>query len=348
MHRVKITDAHTRVIVRSGRGRWYQRILLRLLAAFAGLVAAGAGYQLIAEIADQRAFPPPGQLVRVGEHQLHIYCNGHGSPTIVLNHVGAGNVKQWALIQPQLATTTRVCAYDRAGFGWSDPATGSRDARTSAYELHALLIEAGERGPFLLVGHSYGGRVAKLFAENYPSEVLGIILIDPGTIFNHPSVPPDINAAWQEESATIITVAPALARLGLMRLSNLFEGDGGTGDLGSGDKAAFYAHTSTGQFWDAVAAEAEALPTSSAQELAITSLGDIPLLVLSAELPASSSRTAWTTLNSTIANLSSRGQHQVVDGAEHMSFAWKQQYSDVVVGAVRTMLANNHGPTSVR
>src|SRR5687768_6058453 len=95
---------------------WLRRGLLGLLALVVILALAGAIYQLIATQMDQRNYLPPGQMVDVGGYKLHIYCVGEGSPTVILDHVGAANVAQWALVQPAVAATTRVCAYDRAGF----------------------------------------------------------------------------------------------------------------------------------------------------------------------------------------------------------------------------------------
>lgn len=317
-----------------------RRAALGLLAALLALAAIGAAWQAFAEAADRRAFPPPGHLVDVGGHRLHFLCAGEGGPTVVLDHVGAGNSAEWGLVQPRLAADTRVCSYDRAGFGWSDPApAGPRDALTEARELHTLLHNAGEAGPFLLAGHSYGGRVAKLFATLYPAETAGLVLIDPGVTLGHPAVPPAIDAQWRSGDQLIIRSAPLLSRLGLLRLSNALGADGGTGDLPATDRAAFYAYSSSAQHWDAIAAEAAALETSSAAELAVTSLGELPLLVLSAELPADAGRAAWTTLNAQAATLSQRGEHRVVVGARHMSFAWEQRYADVAADAVREVLA---------
>lgn len=329
---------------RSVHSAWFLtrlwRITLGLLGGLLALAVIGASYQAIAEAADRRAFPAPGRLVNVGGHRLHLHCLGQGSPTVVLDHVGAGNSAQWGLIQPQLSADTRVCAYDRAGFGWSDPIpSGSRDVATEAHELHTLLNAAGEIGPFVLVGHSYGARIAKLYAATYPSLTAGLVLIDPGTIFGHPLVAPEIDARWRSEDLGIIRAAPWLSRLGVLRLSNALGGDGGTGELGPEERAMFYAHTSTSQFWDAVAAERAALERSSALELAVTGFGDLPLLVLSAERPVDASRAAWTAVNAETAARSSRGEHRVVSSAGHMSFAWERRYADIVADTVRVVLA---------
>src|SRR5512146_993784 len=97
---------------------WTMRTVLALILFVIGLIIVGAVYQLVGSAFDTQRFPPPGKLVDAGWYKLHIYCMGEGSPTILLDHLGDGNSIEWALIQPELAKTTRTCAYDRAGFGW--------------------------------------------------------------------------------------------------------------------------------------------------------------------------------------------------------------------------------------
>src|SRR4029079_14258924 len=124
---------------RRGFFGWTGRVLLMLMLLLVALSCVGAIYQVVATARDKAAFPAPGQLVDVGGYKLHIHCMGAGSPTVILDHVGAGNSAQWGLVQPEIASTTRVCAYDRAGFGWSDAGPEPRDAQQSAHELHTLL-----------------------------------------------------------------------------------------------------------------------------------------------------------------------------------------------------------------
>jgi len=120
----------------------------------------------------------PGDLVDVGGHSLHIYCQGEGSPTVVLEAgLGDGSINFRAL-QDRLARHTRTCAYDRAGYGWSEPGPAPRDLATIAAELDALLDGAGEAGPYVLAGHSIGGLYALGFASRNPEDVVGIVLID--------------------------------------------------------------------------------------------------------------------------------------------------------------------------
>ena len=135
-----------------------------------GLMLAGAWYESVSEAADARAYPPPGQLVDVGGYRLHINCVGTGSPTVVID-AGLGD---WSAtwnnrVQPEAAKTTRVCTYDRAGMGYSEPGPLPRTAARFAQELHTLLQHAGIPGPYVLVGHSSGGLPVRLFANAYPA-----------------------------------------------------------------------------------------------------------------------------------------------------------------------------------
>ena len=122
-----------------------------------GLALVGAIYEFVEEAADAKTYPPPGQLVDVGGHRLHINCTGTGSPTVIIE-AGLGDwLTGWAWVQPEVAKTTQVCTYDRAGYGWSDPYPLPRNAEQFAKELHTLLHEANIPGPYVLVGHSLGG-----------------------------------------------------------------------------------------------------------------------------------------------------------------------------------------------
>jgi pimeloyl-ACP methyl ester carboxylesterase len=124
------------------------------------------------------SLPPPGEIVDVGGHNLHIVCRGEGAPPVVLD-AGMGEAwVTWSKVQPALARTTRACSYDRAGIGYSDPGPLPRTSARIAEELHALLHGAGVAGPYVLVGHSFGGYNVRLFASRYPREVAGIVLVD--------------------------------------------------------------------------------------------------------------------------------------------------------------------------
>lgn len=194
---------------------WGSRILLGLTIVPIALGVGGAIYQTMATAADQRTYPAPGRLVDVGGYRLHLHCAGEGAPTVVLDALFPGTVSNWIRVQPDIARTTRVCAYDRAGHGWSERGALPRDAENQARELRALLANAGVAGPYVVVGHSLGGLTVRMFAAMYPNDVSGMVLIE-GTN-------PD---AWRRlgrpEGVGVdrnqLAVAPFLARLGVFRL----------------------------------------------------------------------------------------------------------------------------------
>lgn len=152
---------------------------MRLLPLAWVLIAVAAR----AQNASAPPFPAPGQLIDLGGWRLHVNCSGRANPSraTVILEAGAGDFSvDWSLVQPLVAPFARVCSYDRAGAGWSDLGPRPRTMRQQVWELHALLEKAGEKPPFVLVGHSYGGWLARLFAETYPADVSGVLLVESG------------------------------------------------------------------------------------------------------------------------------------------------------------------------
>lgn len=122
--------------------------------------------------------PPPGQMVDIGGRRLHINCKGEGAPTIVLDSGVGGFSLEWIPVQRLLAGRARICAYDRAGYAWSDPGPPPRVTSQIVQELHTLLHNAGLAPPYILVGHSFGGYNVMYFAKQYPDETAGLVLVD--------------------------------------------------------------------------------------------------------------------------------------------------------------------------
>lgn len=145
-------------------------LLISLLAA--GVLAQGA------QSVEAQNYRAPGELIDVGGYRLHLNCTGKGSPTVLLEG-GAGDFSlDWSLVQPKVAANTRVCSYDRAGYGWSDAGPLPRTMRQIVRELHTALKKARVKGPYVFVGQSYGGLLARVFASQYPKEIAGVVLVD--------------------------------------------------------------------------------------------------------------------------------------------------------------------------
>ena len=154
------------------RGLGY--LLLVIVLLFVGL----AVNQSVAMARARERYPAPGRLVEVDGRLMHVYCMGSGAPTVVIDAGNGSFSIEWTPIQDALSGSTRVCTFDRPGYGWSEPGPEPRDGEQVVAELHMLLQTAGEIGPFVLVGHSLGGVHAQMFAAQYPKEVAGLVLVD--------------------------------------------------------------------------------------------------------------------------------------------------------------------------
>ena len=158
--------------------RWTLRILRGLCGLILFAALAGATYQRLATRKELASTPPPGHLVDIGGHRLHLWCTGAGAPPVVLDTGLGGSSADWGFVQPDVARFTRVCSYDRAGVGYSDPGPSDRTARRIARELAELLDRGNVGGPVVLVGASSGGFNVRVFASDYPQRVAGLVLVD--------------------------------------------------------------------------------------------------------------------------------------------------------------------------
>jgi pimeloyl-ACP methyl ester carboxylesterase len=249
-----------------------------------GLVVFGYLYESWAEARDAKAYPPPGQLVDLGGYRLHINCTGEGSPTVVIESGWGDSSAGWAWVQPEVAKTTRVCTYDRAGNGWSESSPEPRTAREYAKELHTLLANANEPGPYVLVGHSMGGFTILVYARDYPDEVSGLVLVDSQAL-------PAANAASSPAPNPGGTSPVSLmARIGPVRL--LAGPLGAIQDLPPGAKQAYTANSVNPRSVQAQWDEFIGMSEGGSQARAVTTLGDLPLIVLSARLDDTAAHSA--------------------------------------------------------
>src|SRR5918995_1161770 len=205
----------------SSRFMWrIGKAILWLVVTLLVLAVVGAIYQAIATERAERAYPPPGEMVDVGGYSLHINCVGQGSPTVVLDG-GSGEMSaDWVRVQREVSDTTRVCAYDRAGMGWSEMGPDPRDAKRITSELHTLLSKAGIEAPYVLVGHSFGGMYMQTYAARYPDEVAGVALVDSSTDPDQFSQRSEARESTEPQKQSI-AVVPQLAQFGVSLLARL-------------------------------------------------------------------------------------------------------------------------------
>ncbi len=288
---------------RKGRGClvW----LGRITASIIGLLLVGYIYEPVAEAADAKAYPPPGQLVDVGGYRLHVHCTGSGSPTVVID-AGLGDWSTtWGIVQQDVAKTTRVCTYDRAGLGWSEVGPLPRNAEQHAKELHTLLQNAQIPGPYVMVGHSLGGLDVRIFVHDYPSEVVGVVLVDamnPKQITQSPATEPQPQP---------FSIQAALARVGVARLLVKLPVLAPATPPGQEAYYPLYIRPQTFQTTDN---EYQGVPASGVQAAVVNSFGDLPLIVLTAKL---NDFPGWPEWQSELLQLSSNSQHMFAENSGH-------------------------------
>jgi len=349
--------------------------LAAFLAAFAFLLLAGVVYQAAGTRHDRRHFPPPGRLIRWGERSMHICTTGGGTPAVVFESGMGASSLSWAEIQPDVAQFTRAVSYDRAGHGWSDPSREPRTAQHVARELHELLDRAGVPGPYVLVGHSFGGYVNMAFAHLYPGELAGMVLVDAIHHAEWESPTPE-QRKMIEDGLRYARIAAWLTRLGFVRLclALALRGSSGLARAGAnafGPGAALAVERIAGEvrklpprslpivraLWSqpknflTLGRYLAALPVSARQAARLTSLGDLPLVVLSADHRVS----PYTDWQRDMAQLSSRGRQLAGTDCGH----WLHlDRPELVVRTIREVVAaariasseeaQGHGETAER
>lgn len=316
--------------------------LLRNLALIAGglvalLAIAGALYEGLGHRADARRFPEPGRLVDAGGFRLKLNCTGAGSPTVVLES-GLGDVSsEWQPVQSEVAKFSRVCSYDRAGYGGSDAGPKPRTSAQIAQELHSLLKNSGEKPPFILVGHSFGGYNVRVFNGHFPDEVAGLILVDSVQEDQYKLLPPvwsQVGAALRAHYLSQARWAPLLVDLGIERLILQARG--------KAENSYLYLQS---KYLAARSDELEHIQISAEQARTAGSLGDKPLVVLTAgKKPAAGTlglseqdwdeyQRVWADdLQLRLAQLSSRGKREMVEDSGHDI---PSERPDAIVNAVR-------------
>jgi pimeloyl-ACP methyl ester carboxylesterase len=189
---------------------------LLILCGIGALIALGFAYEIAGSSYDRRRYRPPGKLFDIGPCRLHLNQQGTGEPVVILEAGIAGSSLGWAVVQEKLAAFTTVCSYDRAGLGWSDNCALPRSATQLAAELHTLLDRAEVVGPYVLVGHSFGGLLIRSYSHSFPGQVAGLVMLDPVSLTAWAPCPPH-DRKRLEMGVRLARRGAVLAHLGIVR-----------------------------------------------------------------------------------------------------------------------------------
>ena len=321
--------ARTRSAVDSGNfhmWRWTIRILAGLCGVIVVAALTGATYQWFATRKDLAATPPPGRLVDIGGYRLHLWCTGRGAPAVILDTGLGGSSADWGFVQPDVARFARVCSYDRAGMGYSDPGPSPRTARRIASELAELLVRSGIGGPVVLVGASIAGFDVRVFASDHPERTAGLVLVDA----THEDQP--------HEVPRMARFVPLLSTVGVFRLFSISFGQP-IESLPPSVRQFARATSFRAAGYQAAADEIIHVRESASEVRSSRRKLTIPVLVITGGRGADEN---WRQLQRDQASLSERGCLMTAPESGHVVSV---DQPEVVVDAIRTVVetARGHG-----
>jgi pimeloyl-ACP methyl ester carboxylesterase len=287
------------------------------------LLVAAYTYERIAERRDAKQHPPPGRLIQVGDHHLHLFCQGSDRPTVVIEQGAGAPSPLWWPIQEKIAVFARVCTYDRAGYLWSEPVRRARSVSDRAAELHLLLTNADVPRPYLFVAHSYGGLIVREFALRHPAETVGLVLVDT----------PDEPALCEPGTQTLyarmrifMKVLETASRFGLPRFLQ---------KIPSLRQALWFVHPNE---YSATADDLASLKHLDCSSPTPGQLGDLPLVILTHGQPFPGPfavlESGWMASQHRLAALSRQATLISAQNSNHMIHL---EQPDLVIDAVRRM-----------
>jgi hypothetical protein len=317
--------------MRRGTKRWIGLAVKAGLPAILVLIIAGMIYEMVGERRDRGRYPQIGRSVAIGGRTPNIYCSGEGWPSVIFDTFGHTAGYNWSAVQREVAKFSHACWYDRAAYGWSEPAPMPRTFKDVAEDLHVLLHAAGVPPPYVLVGGGDAASHIRVYHGLYPGEVAGVVMANANGVDDPRAAaiyPENAKGGWAREfgsfaprvRAAACTFYPMLARTGVIRLVTSFQRPRRTSGLGltpaEQEEASFLSDNPTAEQGSELCAREESMH----QVIAAGSLGDIPLLVLTGEYasPAAisgpgSAEAAWNRyhlekVQPGLARLSTRGQ----------------------------------------
>ena len=326
--------------------RILKKILLGLVALLVLVVVVGSAWEQLERRAAARRFPPQGTLVDIGGRKIQLDCRGSGSPTVVLIHgLDTGGALSWSAVHDSIARTTRTCAYSRAGIMWSDP-TPAFSPTGMAEDLHAALQAAGEKAPFVLVGHSLGGPIELIYTRHYGDQVAGLVMVDA----SHPEQFQRFKAigiSTENAAVKAIKIAASLSWTGVIRALA-----GKSKPMPNQPvEAAQAQHDWTPRSISGAMKEMNGLDSILAEASTARELGDRPLVVLTAMKPLSEGerkslgvteeqavkqKQLWLEMHQEETRWSTAGRQVVVPDASHYI---QFDRPDIVIAAVADVVA---------
>jgi len=307
-----------------------KRIFFYSIAFIIILLIVGTVWQWSAEKNDNATFLPPGKMISVGSHQLHIVIKGTGKPVVVLEAASDGSSANWEWVINEIAKTTTVCAYDRAGHGWSEAADGTRDAIHIADEVHILLSKANLAASYILVGHSAGGLFVRAYQQQYPDEVAGMVLVDADNEKETTSLPGFVEQLNSDKQ--FAKNMSAFSYAGIARLIFSLKTPAPTLPALQGKQ--IQSSWSSSKHWKGLAQELDARLQTNAEVAAKRKPLTIPLEIISAgRQPA-----AWLALQNDLATLSAISRHTVVQDADHLSLVLQKENAKETSAAIMRVI----------
>lgn len=344
--------------VANRRQSWSWRFLKWLIASVALLLAVGGIFQFAMTQWDDHRYPPRGKLVDIGGLRLHINCTGTGSPAVIMEAGPDDSLVSWQLVQPEISKFTRVCSYDRAGFGWSDAPNEPRSSSNVADELDRLLTRAGVPGPYVLVAFEYGALNVRMFTSRHREQVVGMVLVDPVHPDMHHRAPFTPSASTPDRfhrflsaarfRAILWSVPLGLPRiLGWCRKTYTFPNQPNEWTRLAPEAAAQYCRL---RAWRTE--EAQATDEDGSMPAKTGPFGDMPLVMLSHDpqfgafrrffppAKAAQAEETWAEMQEELRRLSSRSKRIVAKGSDRYVQIYRPE---LVVGAVQEIVNDARG-----
>lgn len=312
----------------------------------AALPMTGVMYQYVSTQYENYQYPPIGKMIDVGGYKLHINEMGTSNGPSVILDAGMGcNSLDWSLVQPKIAQFARVYSFDRAGYGWSDAAPSARTSENSVGELHTLLQKAEIPGPYIYVGHSFGGVNGRLYASKYPQDIAGIVLVDSGHEDQLTKLPENPYMKFLEQKKLV----NAFAYSGIVRLLNYLPAVQKNFEMiPEKIRSLYFSQRLKAKHIKAMCDEAVAFKESLAQLKASKGdLSNMPLIVISAGKMPTQEETGlstedlenmnrgWAELQKDLATKSTKSRHIIAQNSGHMI---PHHQPEIIVDAVRDMI----------